>query len=109
MSISPRAREVVADYLESARPLLARDGDEQALFLNRRGGRLTRQGVWLILKDYAKGANLSADITPHTLRHSFAAQMLESGMPLSNVQHLLGHSALSSTRIYYGYSNNAGA
>jgi integrase/recombinase XerD len=108
MSIPPRAREALAEYLESARPLLARDGDEPALFLNRRGGRLTRQGVWLILKEYAKGANLGADITPHTLRHSFAAQALESGMPLSNVQHLLGHSALSSTRIYYGYANNAG-
>jgi integrase/recombinase XerD len=108
MSIPPRAREALAEYLDSARPALARHGDEPALFLNRRGGRLTRQGVWLILKEYAKGANLSADITPHTLRHSFAAQMLESGMPLSSVQHLLGHSALSSTRIYYGYSNSAG-
>ena len=108
MFIPPRAREALVEYLESARPLLVRDGDQQAVFLNRRGGRLTRQGLWLILKDYAKDADLSADITPHTLRHSFAAQMLESGMPLSNVQQLLGHSALSSTRIYSAFTNNPG-
>ena len=108
MFIPPRARDVLADYLESARPLLLRDGGEEALFLNRRGGRLTRQGLWLILKDYAKDANLRADITPHTLRHSFAAQMLENGMPLANVQQLLGHSALSSTRVYSAFSHNDG-
>jgi len=108
MFIPPRARDVLADYLESARPLLLRDGGEEALFLNRRGGRLTRQGLWLILKDYAKDANLRADITPHTLRHSFAAQMLENGMPLANVQQLLGHSALSSTRVYSAFTGSAG-
>jgi integrase/recombinase XerD len=107
MFIPPRAREALVEYLESGRPLLLRDGDEQAVFLNRRGGRLTRQGLWLILKDYAKDADLGADITPHTLRHSFAAQMLENGMPLANVQQLLGHSALSSTRVYSAFSNNA--
>jgi len=106
--IPPRARVVLVEYLESGRPMLLRVGGEQALFLNRRGGRLTRQGLWLILKEYAKDADLSADITPHTLRHSFAAQMLESGMPLSNVQQLLGHSALSSTRVYSAFANNAG-
>jgi integrase/recombinase XerD len=108
MLIPPRAREALVEYLDSARPPLLRDENVEAVFLNRRGGRLTRQGLWLILKDYAKDANLSNDITPHTLRHSFAAQMLENGVPLSNVQQLLGHSALSSTRIYYGYANNAG-
>jgi integrase/recombinase XerD len=109
MFIPPRAREALVEYLESGRPLLLRDGDEEAVFLNRRGGRLTRQGLWLILKDYAKDADLSADITPHTLRHSFAAQMLENGMPLANVQQLLGHSALSSTRIYSAFSHNDGS
>jgi integrase/recombinase XerD len=109
MFIPPRAREALVEYLESARPLLLRDGDEQALFLNRRGGRLTRQGLWLILKDYAKDADLSAAITPHTLRHSFAAQMLENGMALANVQQLLGHSALSSTRVYSAFSHNDGS
>jgi len=108
MFIPRRAQDALAEYLESARPLLLRDDAEQALFLNRRGGRLTRQGLWLILKDYAKDADLSADITPHTLRHSFAAQMLENGMPLANVQQLLGHSALSSTRIYSAFSHNDG-
>jgi len=108
MFIPSRAREVLVEYVETARPQLVRNGDEQALFLNRRGGRLTRQGLWLILKDYANEAGLSADITPHTLRHSFAAQMLESGMPLSSVQQLLGHSALSSTRVYSAFSSNPG-
>lgn len=101
-----RSREALVEYLEFARPLLLRNDNQQALFLNRRGGRLTRQGLWLILKGYAKAADLSADITPHTLRHSFAAHMLKSGMPLAHVQQLLGHSALSSTRIYSGFSNN---
>ena len=108
MFIPARAREALVDYLESGRPQLVRNGDKQALFLNRRGGRLTRQGLWLILKEYANEAGLSADITPHTLRHSFAAQMLESGMPLSSVQQLLGHTALSSTRVYSTLSNSAG-
>ena len=98
--IHDQALEVVKDYLEDGRPLLVRNKDEQALFVNRRGERLTRQGFWLILKGYAKSANLSADITPHTLRHSFATHMLRGGMPLRNVQEMLGHANISTTQVY---------
>src|SRR5207245_8103691 len=98
--IHDQAVEAVADYLEEGRPLLVRNRDEPALFVNRRGERLTRQGFWLILKGYAKSANLSSDITPHTLRHSFATHMLRGGMPLRNVQEMLGHGNISTTQVY---------
>lgn len=98
--IHDQALEAVVDYLEEGRPLLVRNRDEGALFVNRRGERLTRQGFWLILKGYAKSANLSTDITPHTLRHSFATHMLRGGMPLRNVQEMLGHANISTTQVY---------
>lgn len=94
------AVEALEDYLENGRPFLVRNKNEQALFVNRRGERLTRQGFWLILKGYAKAANLSKDITPHTLRHSFATNMLRGGMPLRNVQEMLGHANISTTQVY---------
>ncbi|MBI1886025.1 MAG: site-specific tyrosine recombinase XerD [Chloroflexi bacterium] len=95
-----QAVEAVRMYLEEARPLLVRAKNEQALFVNRRGERLTRQGFWLILKGYAKSAGLGDDITPHTLRHSFATHMLRGGMPLRNVQEMLGHANISTTQVY---------
>ena len=95
-----QALEALVDYLEEGRPMLVRNRDETALFVNRRGERLTRQGFWLILKGYAKSANLSPDITPHTLRHSFATHMLRGGMPLRNVQEMLGHANISTTQVY---------
>ena len=98
--IHDQAVERLVDYLEEGRPLLVRNKNEQALFVNRRGDRLTRQGFWLILKRYARSANLSADITPHTLRHSFATHMLRGGMPLRNVQEMLGHANISTTQVY---------
>ena len=98
--IHDHALEAVNAYLEDGRPLLVRDRGETALFVNRRGERLTRQGFWLILKGYAKAANLSGDITPHTLRHSFATHMLRGGMPLRNVQEMLGHANISTTQVY---------
>jgi len=98
--IHDQALEALVDYLEEGRPLMVRNRDEAALFVNRRGERLTRQGFWLILKGYAKSANLSADITPHTLRHSFATHMLRGGMPLRNVQEMLGHANISTTQVY---------
>ncbi len=98
--IHDQALEVLNDYLDEGRPLLVRNKDEQALFVNRRGERLTRQGFWLILKGYAKAANLSPSITPHTLRHSFATHMLRGGMPLRNVQEMLGHANISTTQVY---------
>jgi integrase/recombinase XerD len=98
--IHEQATEAVAEYLTEARPLLVRNKNEKALFVNRRGERLTRQGFWLILKGYAKAANLRDDVTPHTLRHSFATHMLRGGMPLRHVQEMLGHANISTTQVY---------
>jgi integrase/recombinase XerD len=98
--IHDQAFEALRDYLDEGRPVLARHKEETALFLNRRGERLTRQGFWLILKGYARAANLSSEITPHTLRHSFATHMLRGGMPLRNVQEMLGHANISTTQVY---------
>ena len=93
-------KEILDNYLESGRPYLVKDYDESALFLNHRGQQLTRQGLWLIIKAYARQAKLSADVTPHTLRHSFAAHKIESGTGLQEVQRLLGHANISTTQIY---------
>jgi integrase/recombinase XerD len=98
--IHEHALEALSGYLEEGRPLMVRDRAEFALFVNRRGERLTRQGFWLILKGYAKSANLGGDVTPHTLRHSFATHMLRGGMPLRNVQEMLGHANISTTQVY---------
>jgi integrase/recombinase XerD len=92
--------QLLRNFLENARLDLLFDEKEQALFLNRRGKRLTRQGFWQIVKNYASKAGLSGKITPHTLRHSFAVHKLQSGANLHSVQQLLGHAYISSTRIY---------
>jgi integrase/recombinase XerD len=93
-------RDSVAAYLDGGRQYLVKNKDEDALFLNHRGQQLTRQGLWLIIKAYAKKANLSGDVTPHTLRHSFAAHKLDDGSDLQEVQRLLGHANISTTQIY---------
>ncbi len=98
--IHDHALEALNGYLEDGRPIMVRNHDEPALFVNRRGERLTRQGFWLILKGYAKSANLGDGVTPHTLRHSFATHMLRGGMPLRNVQEMLGHANISTTQVY---------
>ncbi|MFC2056794.1 site-specific tyrosine recombinase XerD [Chloroflexota bacterium] len=98
--IAQRASLALEEYLKEARPKLARSDEEKALFLNRRGERLTRQGFWQILKGYAKSAELDEKITPHTLRHSFATHMLSGGADLRSVQELLGHANISTTQIY---------
>lgn len=100
LPVHQEALRIVASYLEIGRPLLVRSVGERALFLNRRGQRLTRQGFWLILKSYAVKAGIKAHITPHTLRHSFATHMLRGGAPLRNVQELLGHANISTTQVY---------
>jgi integrase/recombinase XerD len=92
-------------YLTESRPRLLsqRKSDgarEDALFLNRRGERLTRQGFWLILKACGRRANIETPITPHTLRHSFATHMLRGGAPLRYLQELLGHASISTTQVY---------
>ncbi|MGI2335664.1 MAG: site-specific tyrosine recombinase XerD [Dehalogenimonas sp.] len=98
--IHPQAARIVFEYTNEVRPRLLRDDDEKALFLNRRGERLTRQGLWQILKEYASAAGLSGEVTPHTLRHSFATHMLNGGADLRSVQELLGHANISTTQIY---------
>ena len=98
--IHPRAAGAIKEYIENVRPKLLRDDNEQALFLNKRGDRLTRQGLWQKLKEYARQAGLEKSITPHTLRHSFATHMLSGGADLRYVQEMLGHANISTTQIY---------
>ena len=98
--IYEQAALTVKEYIETTRPKLARRKDETALFLNPRGERLTRQGFWQKLKEYAKSANLGPQISPHTLRHSFATHMLSGGADLRSVQELLGHANISTTQVY---------
>lgn len=99
--VNPDAALSLQVYQDEARPQLARDDAEPALFLNRRGQRLTRQGFWLILKNYCRAAGIRQDITPHTLRHSFATHMLTSGqLNLRELQEYLGHASIASTQVY---------
>jgi integrase/recombinase XerD len=100
LPLHEQALQALEAYLEDGRPHLVRDRRETALFVNRRGDRLTRQGFWLILKGYAKQAGITTPVTPHTLRHSFATHMLTGGAPLRNVQELLGHANMSTTQVY---------
>jgi integrase/recombinase XerD len=90
----------ISEYIRFARPRLVGERDETALFVNRRGERLTRQGFWLILKGYALEAGIRGRVTPHTLRHSFATHMLRGGMDIHKVQELLGHANISTTQVY---------
>ncbi|MFN2389690.1 MAG: site-specific tyrosine recombinase XerD [Actinomycetota bacterium] len=97
------ARRALAGYLTGSRPALAtraRGGVHGALFLNARGGRLTRQGAWKILRGHAELAGLGARVSPHTLRHSFATHMLDGGADIRVVQELLGHASLATTQVY---------
>lgn len=91
-------------YLHDGRVFLQRSTEETALFLNRNGRRLTRQGVWTILRQYARQVGLEA-LTPHTLRHTFATHLLNGGAALRDVQHFLGHASITSTQIYTHVSN----
>lgn len=95
-----RAFEALEEYIHNARPLLVRDLAERALFVSRRGERLTRQGFWLIVKAYAREANITRPITPHTFRHTFAAHTLLSGADIESVQKMLGHVSIATTQVY---------
>jgi integrase/recombinase XerD len=87
-------------YLDDSRPALLKNRPQTALFVNRRGERLTRQGFWLILKGYARSAGIDSHVTPHTLRHSFATHLLRGGASVRDVQELLGHANVSTTQVY---------
>jgi integrase/recombinase XerD len=95
-----RAAQALEEYLRKGRPRLSKDPSEKALFLNHRGKRLTRQGLWLIIKRYADEIGMGSEVTPHTLRHSFATHMLSGGAGLREVQKLLGHANISTTQVY---------
>lgn len=96
----PEALQALSDYMEDVRPKMIAEPTEQSLFVNVSGERMSRQGFWKIIKYYQEKAHIDKDITPHTLRHSFAAHLLENGADLRSIQEMLGHSDISSTQVY---------
>ncbi|MEE0097129.1 MAG: site-specific tyrosine recombinase XerD [Oscillospiraceae bacterium] len=96
----PAAVDALAVYMQNIRPKMIADINEQALFVNMNGDRMSRQGFWKIVKSYQEKAHIDKDITPHTLRHSFAAHLLENGADLHSIQEMMGHSDISSTQVY---------
>ena len=94
------AVRALQNYLDRVRPQMVEHPDEKALFVNMSGERMSRQGFWKIIKHYQEKAGIQKDITPHTLRHSFAAHLLENGADLRSLQVMLGHADISSTQIY---------
>ena len=96
----PAAVRALSDYVQTVRPQLVNAPDEMALFVNMSGERMSRQGFWKLIKYYQEKAGIKKEITPHTLRHSFAAHLLENGADLRAIQSMLGHADISSTQIY---------
>ena len=94
------AVRALSEYLHRVRPQLVESPSETALFVNMSGDRMSRQGFWKLIKYYQEKAGIEKDITPHTLRHSFAAHLLENGADLRSIQEMLGHADISSTQIY---------
>ena len=94
------AVKALREYMEKIRPRIIVDENQQALFVNMSGERMSRQGFWKIIKYYQEKAEINKDITPHTLRHSFAVHLLENGADLRSIQEMLGHADISSTQIY---------
>jgi len=99
------ALKAVKEYIENSRNILIKDENVKALFVNTNGQRLTRQGFWKIVKYYKEQAHIGKDITPHTLRHSFATHLLQNGAELKAIQTMLGHSDISSTQIYMQFQD----
>ena len=95
-----QAKKALEQYLGSARAALMHGREDNVLFVNCSGGPMSRQGFWKILKSYAKSAGITADITPHTLRHSFATHLLQNGADLKSVQEMMGHADISTTQMY---------
>ena len=102
----PAALKALSVYITEVRDSMISGPGESALFVNVSGGRMSRQGFWKILKHYQASAHIEKDITPHTLRHSFAVHLLENGADLGSVQELMGHSDISSTQVYAHMINN---
>ena len=100
------AKSALIRYLEGTRASMISDADSEYLFANCSGQPMSRQGFWKLIKYYAKKAGIVADITPHTLRHSFAAHLVENGADLRSVQEMLGHSDISTTQIYVNMNRN---
>lgn len=100
------AKEALVRYLTEAREQMIEDKSSDILFCNFSGAPMSRQGFWKLIKFYAKKAGITADITPHTLRHSFAAHLVENGADLRSVQEMLGHSDISTTQIYANMNHN---
>ncbi len=96
----PGAIKALQDYVQHIRERIVTNDEEKALFVNMNGERMTRQGFWKIIKYYQEKADIKKDITPHMLRHSFAAHLLENGADLHSIQEMLGHADISSTQIY---------
>lgn len=100
------AKNALLNYLEHSRNAMLDDMQETSLFVNCSGQPMSRQGFWKLIKHYAKKAGIEADITPHTIRHSFAVHLVENGADLKSVQEMLGHSDISTTQLYANMSQN---
>ena len=98
--VHPTAIRALNEYLHRIRPQIVENQEEKALFVNMNGERMSRQGFWKLIKYYQEKAGIEKDITPHTLRHSFAAHLLANGADLRSIQEMLGHADISSTQIY---------
>ena len=100
MPMGKGAIEAARAYLERGRPYLGRTQRGDVLFLNHRGRGITRQAVFQLVRDHARRAGVASDVTPHTLRHSFATHLLEGGADVRVVQELLGHASVTTTQVY---------
>ena len=101
-----KARDALLNYLEYSRSVMLHNPKSDILFVNCSGQSMSRQGFWKLIKHYALKAGITADITPHTLRHSFAAHLVENGADLKSVQEMMGHSDISTTQIYANLNQN---
>ncbi len=99
--------DALKTYIKDSRDILIKDKSNKALFVNINGKRLTRQGVWKIVKYYKEQAHITKDITPHVLRHSFATHLLQNGADLKAIQVMLGHSDISSTQVYMQFQDES--